>query len=228
VIVPLTFSSLRAEDLAANSCPSRSEATGTSLRLEFTNLHATEGGQRPLTDAERERIERLVAQHRPLLRRLCRAQLSQREDAENLEAIAVMSVCRRFASYDPARGAFGTWLGTIVRNEASDWRRRAARQPVVVPSDEATEAALERAVARSYEPSTLPDLPELGRLPELLRQAFVLVKLGGLSSAEAARAMGTTDGTVRTYVWKARRQLRQMCQKAGLANLAKPARPSPL
>jgi RNA polymerase sigma-70 factor (ECF subfamily) len=143
-----------------------------------------------------------------LLKRLCRAQTGRREDAEDLEATVVMTACRRFSTFDPMRGAFGTWLGTIVRNEAADFRRRQARQPVCVPRDEASEAAIERAVARSYEPSPLPEVPELSRLPELLRQAFLLVKLGGLSSAEAAREMGTTDGTVRTYVWKARRLLR--------------------
>ena len=55
-----------------------------------------------------------------------------------------------------------------------------------------------------------PDGPCEGEfeLTPLLKRAFELVKLEGLTCAEAGREMGKTEGTVRTYVWKARQIMR--------------------
>jgi len=153
-------------------------------------------------------LERLILKHRPLMKKLCAGYARQREDAEDLEAMTVMTACRRFESYDPARGAFGTWLGAILRNEAADVRRRSARQVQCVPNDEETERLLETTAATFVEP--VPDGPCDGEfeLTPLLKRAFELVKLEGMTCAEAGRVMGKTEGTVRTYVWKARQIMR--------------------
>lgn len=195
----VTYCMKKTDDIAAISCPEETEPREAAVERE-----------RVLTDREARAVERLITAHRPLLRRLCATQMNQREDAEDLESLCVMAVCRRYSSYDPSRGAFGTWLGKIVRNEASDWRRKTARQPKCLPSDEFTEAAIAQAVAKTYELAELPECPELEHLPEVLKTAFSLVKLNGLSSSEAATVMNTTDGTVRTYVWKARKLLMEM------------------
>lgn len=153
-----------------------------------------------------EKFERLIERHRALLRRLCAGQTRSKEDAEDLEGIVVETALKQARRFDPDRAAFGTWLGKIVRNEASDMRRRAARRPPCLPSDEFTEAEVARAVAPEPQPE-MPECQALEQLPYVLRTAFTLVKLRGLSSKEAAEAMNTTDGTVRTYVWKARQLL---------------------
>jgi DNA-directed RNA polymerase specialized sigma24 family protein len=156
-----------------------------------------------------ESLEKLIQRHRPLVKKLCAGYARQHEDAEDLEAMTVMTACRRFGSYDPARGAFGTWLGAILRNEAADMRRRAARQPLCLPNDEETERLLESTAATFVEP--VPDGPCAGEfeLTPLLKRAFELVKLEGMTCAEAGRAMGKTEGTIRTYVWKARQVMRR-------------------
>jgi RNA polymerase sigma-70 factor (ECF subfamily) len=155
-------------------------------------------------------LERLIEGHRPLIKKLCAGYARQQEDAEDLESMTVLTACRRFKTYDPARGAFGTWLGAILRNEAADMRRRANRQPECLPNNEETERLLETTAATFVDP--FPDGPceEEFVLTPLLKRAFELVKLQGLTCAEAGRVMGKTEGTVRTYVWKARQVMRDV------------------
>lgn len=154
------------------------------------------------------RLERLIRGHRALIRRLCSTYAWSREDLEDLEALTVLAVCRRFDTFDPDRGTFGTWVGTILKHEAADMRRKMARQPVCVPNDAHTEFLLASAAAPFEDP--IPDGPveEGFLLTPVLRQAFDLVKLQGLSYAEAALLMGRPEGTIRTYVWKARQAMK--------------------
>lgn len=176
----LTNPAIRANDSAEDSCPARSG----------------------------ERLERLIQRHRPLLHKLCVRRMATMEDAEDLESAVVLTACRRFETYDPERGAFGTWLGAIVRHEASDMRRKAARQPQCVPNDHETELLIELTAGQEDEQTVLFEPIRAEDLPPLLRRAFALVKIEGLTCAEAGRAMGKTEGTVRTYVWKARQLMR--------------------
>jgi RNA polymerase sigma-70 factor (ECF subfamily) len=156
-----------------------------------------------------DQVEQLLNQNRALLRRLCKAQMANREDIEDLESEVILTVCQRFTSFDPSRGVFGTWLGTIVRNEAHDLRRRATRQPVCVPNSPATERLIEHVPdSRSAPFEDEAEEIELPAMPNLFREAFSLVKLEGKSCAEAAETMGRSVGSVRTYVWRAKRLLR--------------------
>ncbi|HLK16005.1 MAG TPA: RNA polymerase sigma factor [Fimbriimonadaceae bacterium] len=156
----------------------------------------------------RDRLESLISKHRPLIKKLCAGYCPQREDAEDLEAMTLLTACRRFETFDPTRGKFGTWVGAIVRTEASDMRRQRLREPACLPNDAKTEWMLEQHPAPFVDPiSNEPGEAGLGLTP-LLRRAFTLVKLDGLTYVEAARVMGRTEGTIRTYVWRARQVLR--------------------
>lgn len=157
---------------------------------------------------DRERLDVLVRNHRPLLRMLAANYTSHREEAEEIEANTILAICRRFASYDPARGAFGTWIGTILRHEVCDMRRRAARQPICVPNGDATERILAKIPAVT-EPPCPESVYDADLLPPLVARAFQLVAVDGLTGKQAADVLGTTEGSVRTYVWRARKVLRQ-------------------
>lgn len=205
----LTFPGVGTEDSAEHPCPSfpgRQPKGGETLGQSGSQKTLPKGSG---TSGEcSEDLERLIERHRPLIKKLCAGYARQREDAEDLEAMTVMTACRRFESYDPARGAFGTWLGAILRNEAADVRRRTKRQPECVPNNAETERLLETTAVSFVDP--FPNGPCEGEfeLTPLLRRAFELVKLEGLTCAEAGREMGKTEGTVRTYVWKARQIMR--------------------
>lgn len=98
--------------------------------------------------------------------------------------------------------SLSTWLLRIARNNATDHHRRIARQTRL-----AEQAA---AVAR-------PAMPDIGdaaevraaiaALPLHLREVFVLVEVFGLRYREAADVLDVPDGTVKSRMFHARRQL---------------------
>lgn len=164
----------------------------------------------PLTNREQAEVERLVARHEGLLRRLCGNAFSSREDMEDLRSNVVLTVCRKWRSFNPRLASFATWLGVLIRSEASAMRRKREREPACVGGLADDDTAAIAASARQGDLSadrTELELDRLNGLPAPYRRAFSLVALLGMSSREAAGTMGTTESTIRTYVWRARRIL---------------------
>jgi RNA polymerase sigma factor (sigma-70 family) len=123
--------------------------------------------------------------------------------------------------YDPARGRFRDWLGTVVRNKVAEHRRRPANRlraaggdaergvldrPADQPGpDDAWEAAFER--------SLLLALLDVVRRESDARAylAFELVTLEGLSGGETGRLTGLT----RNAVYKANKRVLQRLTELG-------------
>lgn len=98
--------------------------------------------------------------------------------------------------------SLSTWLLRIARNAATDHHRRVARQ-----------ARLADQVAAITRPST-PDIGDaaevraaVAALPMTLREVFVLVEVFGLRYREAATILDVPEGTVKSRMFAARREL---------------------
>lgn len=94
---------------------------------------------------------------------------------------------------------FSTWLYRIARNTAIDAMRRRERRRAL-PS---------RLEGQDEEPG--PELrtemmAALGSLSEELREALVLVEIGGLTCREAAETLGIPEGTVKSRLFHARKR----------------------
>ena len=101
------------------------------------------------------------------------------------------------------------WMATICLNLGrSTWRRR-ARGAVEVSFDDLGElpaaSDTESDALAAIDRERLHDA--MWRLPEEQRIALTLVDLGGLSTREAAKAMGTPQGTVLSRLHRGRRAL---------------------
>jgi RNA polymerase sigma factor (sigma-70 family) len=109
--------------------------------------------------------------------------------------------------YDPTRGRFRDWLGTVVRNNVAEHRRRPANRiqgrggdsnggPVDDAADDQHDAAVEWEAA--FENNMLLALLDAVRRETNPRTylAFELVGLQGLSGGEAARLTGLTRNAV--------------------------------
>ena len=141
-------------------------------------------------------------------RRVARAILGAGEDADDAVQDGFIAAWRAIARYDPGR-PFRPWLMRIVANAALDLgRKRRVRHAVSIPEtvpstsaqpDRATDQALFREQLRSA----------LETLPERQKVAVVLFDAEGYSHAEIAEVLGVPEGTVRSYVFHARRTLRQ-------------------
>lgn len=148
--------------------------------------------------------------------------ISLARDAADAEDLVQETYLRAYKSRDTFRPDAGTrqWLFTICRNvflRARERDRRFVDAPEVdaAAESEGTVALHRQAVAGDYADvyGRLDFGPALERamamLAEPFRVVFALVDVGGMEYAEAAAALGIPVGTVRSRLFRARRELQQ-------------------
>jgi RNA polymerase sigma factor (sigma-70 family) len=132
--------------------------------------------------------------------------------AEDVVQEALLAYWRKPSAYDPARGAFGPWLLSLVHHKAVDAVRRETGQQRLA-------AAAEKLAL--VQPSTVPDVADLAAdrstaghvrsavsaLPPAQRDAIMLAYWGGLTQREIAQHTGTPLGTVKTRMLSGMRRL---------------------
>jgi RNA polymerase sigma factor (sigma-70 family) len=130
--------------------------------------------------------------------------------AEDVTALAFERAYRRRASFDARRGSQRGWLFGIARNAALDELRRRRRSlPLVgeLPDERAAapDEEAELAVRRTTVRAALAGLAPRDR--ELLALKFH----GGLSNAELAAVLGTSESNAGTRLHRAVTKLREAC-----------------
>jgi len=135
---------------------------------------------------------------------------SDASGADDLVQDTLMAIHIKRATYDPGQ-AFTGWFYAIARYKLIDhYRRNKLRQ--TEPLDEASfvaDMADDFAAA-----SARMDLDELlSRLPEKQARAIRLTKITGLTSSEAAKAMGVSESAIKVGV---HRGLRAVSTDAGV------------
>jgi RNA polymerase sigma-70 factor (ECF subfamily) len=140
-------------------------------------------------------------------RRVARAVLGASDDADDAVQDGMIAAWRALDRFDPTR-SFRPWLMRIVANASLDLlRRRKVRRAVAVPETVVSggvpaDRLAEGGLVRDRLKSALLELPERQRV------AVVLFDAEGYSHAEIAGILGVPEGTVRSYVFHARRALR--------------------
>jgi RNA polymerase sigma-70 factor, ECF subfamily len=130
--------------------------------------------------------------------------------AEDVTALAFERAYRRRATFDAGRGSQRGWLFGIARNAALDELRRRRRSlPLVgeLPDERAAapDEEAELAVRRTTVRAALAGLAPRDR--ELLALKFH----GGLSNAELAAVLGTSESNAGTRLHRAVTKLREAC-----------------
>jgi len=136
--------------------------------------------------------------------------------AEDVVQEVFIAFWREPARFDPARGAFGSWLLTLVHHKAVDAVRRESairRRTVpaaedgeewsVAPGPGADQAALGAVVAGQVRDA-------LGRLPNEQREALALAYYGGYTQREVATLTGVALGTVKSRMFTGVQRLRSV------------------
>ncbi len=100
-------------------------------------------------------------------------------------------------------GAFGAWVATVARNRARMHAR--GRRPTV----ELTDAIPAPAAPPALGPEGAEALAALRALPETYREPLILRLVEGLGGEEIAERLGLTHGTVRVYLHRGIRMLRE-------------------
>jgi len=143
--------------------------------------------------------------------------LGNPEDAEEALQEGLLSAYRNLPRFE-RRSQFSTWLTRIVINAALMRRRSKRSRPAVSLDDFVAEGELplaERFADDGPNPEQLYAGTELGdrmtkklaEISPLLRTAFWLREIEGLSAEEAASVLGVSRNTLKARLWRARQEL---------------------
>jgi RNA polymerase sigma-70 factor, ECF subfamily len=187
-------------------------------RLGTRSLVANPAG---VTDAEVVRrvlggepvlFEILMRRYNQRVFRAIRSVLGGDHESEDAMQQAWLSAYSHLGQFQ-GTSSFSTWMTRIALNEALG---RAGRKPRLAPIDEVSEED-EGMRSKTQDPEGRAADRELGRmmevavdeLPDLYRSVFVLREIEGMSTADAALALGVSEEVVKVRLHRARLALRE-------------------
>lgn len=143
--------------------------------------------------------------------------LGNPEDAEEALQEGLLSAYRNLPRFE-RRSQFSTWLTRIVINAALMRRRSKRARPAMSLDEVIVEGELplaERFADDGPNPEQLYAGTELGdrmnkklaEISPLLRTAFWLREIEGLTAEEAAHVLGVSRNTLKARLWRARQEL---------------------
>ncbi|TWS20820.1 RNA polymerase sigma factor [Tsukamurella asaccharolytica] len=151
-------------------------------------------------------FDMLVQRHGPALYRFVARTTPQRTDCDDIVQESLIAAWKALPSF-AFRSSLRTWLFSIATRKTADVLRR--RAPVV--DSDALDTAVAQGpgpVERATDREFLDALgQELGRLPYPARAAWWLREVDGLSVAEIASVLRTTEGSVRGHLQRTRQRL---------------------
>jgi RNA polymerase sigma-70 factor (ECF subfamily) len=162
-------------------------------------------------------FDELMAAHEDRVFGICLRMLRDRDAALDAVQETFLTVFRKADRYK-AEAAFSTWLYRVAVNTCYDQLRKAKRRSAdALPEghDPADPRGGDAFASAEVRPDIEAALQQIG--PEF-RTAVVLVDLEGLSLETAADMLGVPVGTVKSRVFRGRRQLAKH-----LGNLKDPA-----
>ncbi len=160
---------------------------------------------------EQAAMRQLVERFQGAVFGLCFRMLSHREDAEDVAQDVFVRAFRSLSGWDSQR-PLKPWLLTIAANRCRTFLLRRSRLP---PATEFADESPAQGASRS------PDLAEelqlaLDVLRDEHRECFVLFYQNELSIAEVADVLKCAQGTVKTWLFRARRQLAEHLERRGV------------
>lgn len=168
--------------------------TGTEDRAAFRDLYS-------LTSAKLFGI----------VLRIC----GERQAAEDVLSEVYITIWRRAGAYEPGRSSPITWLATIARNRAIDWRRAQGSRvstPIEDAPDIADDAPLADAVLEADQDAhTLHEC--LNDLEDKQRAAIRTAFFDGLTYAEIAEQQAVPLGTMKSWVRRGLLKLKECLER---------------
>jgi polysaccharide export outer membrane protein len=161
-------------------------------------------------------FESLVRRYGPMVFRVCRDVLCDREDADDAFQATFLILIRQAGSIRE-RGSLGRWLYEVACRISRRERRRLEK----IRSQERQVPEMEASAGPEFDPTYRDMKPilhdEIRRLPSKLRDPIVLCYFEGLTVEDAARRMRCPVGTLKSRLGKGRELLRSRLTRRGLA-----------
>jgi RNA polymerase sigma factor (sigma-70 family) len=136
--------------------------------------------------------------------------------AEDITQEVFVRVWENPQAFDPARGTWRGWLGTMTHRRAVDWVRRSAARhrrtadaatPAAAPDPE--EMAVAGWVAKSVQVA-------VDDLPAAQREAIRLAYFDGQTYRQVAETLGIPEGTAKSRLWQGLRRLAARLEGEGI------------
>ena len=167
---------------------------------------------RRVLDGDGSAYARLVDRHYDRCARYACRMLGSREDAEDAVQETFLRAYRALARYEP-RDAFAGWLTRILVNQCRTLATRRGRQRHLFVHDD-------DAIARAAAPAAAPTLEDavhdaIAELEPLLREAFLLKHVEGMSYDEMEAATGAGRSALKMRVKRACDALRVRLEVGG-------------
>lgn len=157
-------------------------------------------------DALGQEFEARLRDSSSLAFRVAYGVLRQRQDAEDVAQEALVRAYERMGSLRD-RERFRAWLVRITWRAALDWKRAAARRgrrDRAAVAEEGPRSAEDLAMRRQHQQVVWQAVDALS---EKLRLVVVLAAIEGHDLREVAALVGTSEGTVKSRLHRARKQL---------------------
>lgn len=165
-------------------------------------------------------IAQLVAEYSTALYRVAFSVTRNAAEAEDAVQETFLRVLKHESRLGEIRD-YRVWLVRIIWNIVLDRKRRARTRPegediadharALPSSDRPADAT----VISSQEQGRI--LALVDRLPAREREALLLSAVEELTTAEIAAALGTTESSIRSRIFRARRELAALLEKEGIA-----------
>ena len=159
-------------------------------------------------------FELLMRRYNERLYRAARAIVRNEQEAEDVMQQAYLNAFTHLRQFN-GTATFSTWLTRIAINEALARVRRQGRYEMFDEESERVEPLVPHTAAGNPEQQTfaleLRALLEwaIDRLPNGMREVFVLRAVEGLSTLEAAECLGVSEDVIKTRLSRGRAILRQ-------------------
>ena len=162
---------------------------------------------------ERAALQEFVRRFQRLVYGVCFRILGHREDAEDVSQEVFLRALSHLHQWDPARPLV-PWLLAIATNRCRTWLSRRSHR--FVSQEFVQEAGDHRS---SVERADLGEELQLAldRLREEYRLCFVLYHQSELSLTEISEITGSPEGTIKTWLHRARKELGEHLQRRGIA-----------
>ena len=162
----------------------------------------------------------LAARHKVWMFRFIRRYVGNDEDALDLLQDTLVSAWEALPRYDPTR-PLPAWLRQIALNKCRDWSRRNVLRGIVRYAEDLDLFAAN--FGRSNPEEMLDASQSLRRLdraitslPRALREPLILTVFEGMSQRDTARQLLLSEKAVETRLYRARKRLANVIEKAEL------------
>jgi RNA polymerase sigma-70 factor (ECF subfamily) len=165
----------------------------------------------------------VVSQHRRVYG-ICYRFTGSPTDAEDLTQDVFLKVYRNMSGFDPAKGAFTTWLTTLTRNLLVDHFRRTRQDRATDSLDESSREGEDGPTMADRLADTRPNQMQqvaqqelrvriqhaLKQLSPELREAVILRDLQDMDYKEIAAVLKVPEGTVKSRISRGRAEMARM------------------